>query len=111
MSRTLPRLKSFKPDNVSSVIIQQSDVVSLSDGEIGAPVCLLDHWFELGFIKTGEFLFALNDDRALEQVRILQHQLNRLILGWRLLLHMIFSVERCPRVQKRLDRIVADDLS
>jgi len=75
------------------------------------PVSLLDHLFKFGFVKTCEFLFAFNDDRTLEQVRILQHQSDGFIFGRRLLLHVLFSIERRARVQERLDRIIADDLA
>ena len=75
------------------------------------PVSLLDHLFKFGFVKTCELLFAFNDDRTLEQVRIFQHQFDGLIFGWRLLLHVLFSIERCACVQERLDRVVADDLA
>src|SRR5688572_9574343 len=71
----------------------------------------LDELFHFGFVKTRQFLLALDDHRALEQVRILEHELDRFVLRRRLLLHVFLAVKRRPRVEKLLYRIVADDLS
>ena len=55
---------------------------------------LLEEVIYLGFIEARQFLFAFDEDRALQQIRVFEHELDRLVFGRRLLLHVFLFVKR-----------------
>src|SRR6476646_8923319 len=59
---------------------------------VGSVARLSKQVIYLGFAKTCELLFAFDEERTLQQVRLLEHELDRLIFGRRLLLHVSFFV-------------------
>ena len=69
----------------------------------------LKQFFDFGFVESGQFPFTFDDHRSLEEVRIFEHELDRLVFGRWLLLHVLFAIKRRTRVEKFLDRLVADD--
>ena len=71
---------------------------------------MLKQLFDFGFVESGNFLFTFDDDRPFKQIRIFEHELDRLVFRRRLLLHVFLPVKRSSRVEKLLDWTVADDL-
>ena len=75
------------------------------------PSSRLQKLFDFGFVKAGQFFPALDDHRAFQQIRILEHELDRLVFRGRFLLHVFVPVKRRPGIQKRLDGIIADEVA
>lgn len=67
--------------------------------------------FEFSFVKPAEFSFTFSDDRAFEQVGVIEHKLDSFVFGRRLELHIPFTIKRAASVQKRFDGIVADNFA
>ena len=71
----------------------------------------LKQFLHFGFVETRQFPFALDDHGTLEQVRIFEHELGRLVLGRRFLLHVPFTIQRRAGIEEILDGAVADNLA
>src|SRR6266545_5417781 len=117
MSRTLPLLNRLRPESVSSAMLEPPHSL---DRVIGcrwnlAPAVrrhvFLKQLFDFGFVESRELLLTLDDHGPLKEVRIFEHKLDRLVFRRRLLLHVPFAIKRRARVEKFLDRSVADDLA
>ena len=67
--------------------------------------------FNLAFVKTGKLRFSSYEYRTLQQIRVPEHELYRLVFRRWFLLHVFFPVEGSSRIQEIFDRIVADDLA
>ncbi len=76
-----------------------------------APGSRLQKFIDFRFVKAGEFVFAFDEHRTLEQVGVFEHELDRLVFRRRFLLHVLFFVERRAGTQEQLNRIVADDFA
>jgi hypothetical protein len=72
---------------------------------------VLKQFFDFGFVETCEFLPTLDEQGPFKEVRIFKHQFDRFVFGRWLLLHVLFSIERRPCIEKHLDGIVADDFA
>ena len=63
------------------------------------------------FVEAGYFFLTFNDYRPFQKIRILEHELDRLVFARRLLLHVHLAVKRRARAEKRFDGIVADQFA
>ena len=70
----------------------------------------LEQLFDFSFVETHQLFLAFDDHRAFQQVRIFEHELDRLVFRRRFLFHVPFAIQWCAGIQKRLDGIVADDI-
>jgi hypothetical protein len=70
----------------------------------------LEQFLDFGLVETEKFFLAFNDHRPFQQVRVFEHELDRLFFRWGLLLHILFAIQGRASIQEGLDGIVADNL-
>ena len=65
--------------SISPLVFMENSLGSRNACLKGAALEGLQKRFDFRLVETGELLFSLDDQRTLEQVRILEHQPDRLI--------------------------------